>query len=119
MFTSYHFGHKIYSKSIKINENTIKNSPWRFVDTNELIVESKRKCPKCDKEPTSEGHDPCIANLPDVKYACCGHGIPNDAYIYFESGEIYRFPTSEEFHNFIDKYEIKKYGILRLPNRGK
>ena len=32
------------------------------------------KCNKCHLPRTDKGHDPCIANLPNVKYACCGHG---------------------------------------------
>lgn len=46
-----------------------------------------RVCPKCGGTPTPEGHDPCIANLPGVMAACCGHGI-RYGYIYFENGTI-------------------------------
>jgi hypothetical protein len=41
-------------------------------------------CPKCNKQRTLEGYDPCIANLPGVRNACCGHGAPG--YIQFENG---------------------------------
>lgn len=44
-------------------------------------------CPKCDKNPTPEGHDPCIANLPGVDFACCGHGV-KDGYVKFNNGII-------------------------------
>lgn len=42
-------------------------------------------CPKCKKLRTVDGHDPCIANLPGVRYACCGHGR-TEGYIFFETG---------------------------------
>jgi hypothetical protein len=47
------------------------------------------RCVKCGKPRTKEGHDPCIANLPGVKYACCGHGR-EDGYICFENGGLIR-----------------------------
>jgi hypothetical protein len=31
-------------------------------------------CRICGKYPTRKGHDPCLANLPGVYNACCGHG---------------------------------------------
>jgi hypothetical protein len=38
---------------------------------------------------TREGHDPCIARLPGVRYACCGHGV-HEGYIQFENGVVLR-----------------------------
>ena len=35
-------------------------------------------CPTCDKERTKKGHDPCIADLPGVYFACCGHAGAGD-----------------------------------------
>lgn len=32
----------------------------------------KLRCP-CGLRRTRKGHDRCIANLPKVQYACCGH----------------------------------------------
>ena len=32
------------------------------------------KCQHCNQEPTEDGHDACIANLPDTDHACCAHG---------------------------------------------
>lgn len=52
------------------------------------------ECKNCHMMRTPEGHDPCIANLPGVLYACCGHGITN-GYIKFEDGRCFNFkPTS-------------------------
>jgi hypothetical protein len=36
---------------------------------------AKRPCAVCHRLRTPEGHDPCIANLPGVIQACCGHGV--------------------------------------------
>src|SRR5258707_458524 len=36
---------------------------------------TKRPCVVCHQLRTPEGHDPCIANLPGVFQACCGHGV--------------------------------------------
>lgn len=60
---------------------------WRFCDTGEPVrtTLAKRLCPKCQKPPTVDGHDPCIANLPGVTAACCGHGV-EIGYLYFENG---------------------------------
>jgi hypothetical protein len=53
---------------------------------------SERPCPRCGKLPTPEGHDPCIANLPGVAAACCGHGF--NGYIMFEEGRTIRYPRA-------------------------
>lgn len=45
-------------------------------------------CPKCGLNPADfGGHDPCIANLPGVVLACCGHGVKKGS-IRFENGII-------------------------------
>lgn len=46
-------------------------------------------CPKCGEHRTPKGHDPCIANLPGVEYACCGHGVER-GYAKFEDGRVLR-----------------------------
>lgn len=47
-------------------------------------------CGKCGASgPTEAGHDPCIANLPGVVHACCGHGYGH-AYAMFKDGTIIR-----------------------------
>jgi hypothetical protein len=33
------------------------------------------RCERCGRPPTRKGHDPCLANLPSVVNACCGHGL--------------------------------------------
>jgi len=77
MVTSYHRGHKtIITKSNEIiyadNKILIKDDFYRY-------------CLKCKEKPNEEGHDVCIANLPGVFSACCGHGI-EEGYIVFDNG---------------------------------
>lgn len=65
-------------------------SDWRYTDTNERIDDvPPRSCLKCGMNQTADGHDPCIANLPGVEHACCGHGV-DEGYIKFENGTVLR-----------------------------
>ena len=75
------FGHILYisGKDINNNRKIDRDKNGRFVSRKNL------KCPECGKTRTKDGHDPCIANLPGVKFACCGHGTRN-GYIAFENG---------------------------------
>jgi len=45
------------------------------------------RCARCGLTRTPEGHDPCIANLPGVVGACCGHGVA-EAYLELENGTV-------------------------------
>lgn len=78
MITSFCNGHKIY----------YEDNVWRYIDTDESIT-VKRPCVKCGKYVTPEGHDACIANLPGVVNACCGHGVEK-GYIHFKDGRVIR-----------------------------
>lgn len=71
--TTYYNGNKIYYIDGK----------WYYEDGKES-KDNYRPCPKCGKLPINE-HDACIANLPGVVNACCGHGI-REGYIIFENG---------------------------------
>ena len=55
----------------------------------ELWLRGRRACENCGKRRTKDGHDPCIANLPGVLFACCGHGR-RDGYVHFENGMTLR-----------------------------
>ena len=46
-------------------------------------------CENCGKRRTAKGHDPCIADLPGVLFACCGHG-QHDGYVHFKNGMTLR-----------------------------
>jgi len=84
----YYFGHLIYGDH---------PHRMRYRDTNELVPQgpSERPCPLCGELPTPEGHDPCIASLPGVKAACCGHGV-EPGYVVFETGPEIRGEFNRE-----------------------
>lgn len=67
---------KYLGKDINNKKLLPRNKDGKFADI---------RCPKCGRKETSEGHDPCIANLPGVLNACCGHGN-KEGYIMFENG---------------------------------
>src|SRR3954462_3208827 len=60
-----------------------------FVDLRSRENWKDGKCKRCGLARTPKGHDPCIANLPGVVFACCGHG-ENQAYVVFENGVCIR-----------------------------
>ena len=45
-------------------------------------------CPKCGLRRGEDHHDPCLGELPGVRYACCGHADYRASYPYlsFENG---------------------------------
>jgi hypothetical protein len=74
----YEFGH------------AIRGGPRRYfyVDTGKMVkCPWERPCPKCGHYRTKDKHDPCIANLPGVRNACCGHGV-EESYVQFENGMV-------------------------------
>lgn len=95
-------------------------------------------CNNCRQRRTPEGHDPCIANLPGVLFACCGHGN-EEGYIKFEDGRCLRFMPTEvsldlpsvkvddipvyqlggnRVFNFLKKkVEIKRYSTNVIPRK--
>ncbi len=77
--TSHYQGHGIYF-----------DKAWHYVDDDTTVKDSIRPCGKCDKLATADGHDSCIANLPGVRNACCGHGDASAAYIEFDDLSIIR-----------------------------
>ncbi len=79
IYTSHYYGHPIYWDE--------SAQDWCYTDNDDFIhYVEKRACPKCKELPTKDGHDPCIANLPHIKAACCGHGV-EDGYILFDDDE--------------------------------
>jgi len=51
-------------------------SKYRYGEDGSVVGAGNKPCPKCGKYPKDfGGHDPCIANLPGVWRACCGHGV--------------------------------------------
>ena len=55
--------------------------------------------------------DPCLGVLPGVSYACCGHGDPDDAYVAFENGIVFRgFNVIEGLEITIGKRTVDERG---------
>lgn len=77
---------------------------WYFESTGEKYsdeLDMNLICPKCNMKPHSNGHDACMVNVPNVEYACCGHGIENQAYLKYNDGTTKYFKTTEEILNYI------------------
>lgn len=72
--TGKHRGHLMY----------FDKHEWRYSDNGNRVADCGRVCGVCEKPQTEQGHDPCIANLPGVQNACCGHGVVAEAYVQFE-----------------------------------
>jgi hypothetical protein len=85
-------------KDINKGRMTIRDSRGRYVSNKNL------RCIRCKRKATEDGHDSCLANLPGVKYACCGHGI-EEGYISFENGITIRgtFEVDDD-----KKFRVKK-----------
>lgn len=75
----YHLGYEV----------DFYNGEFYYLDTGKYISEETRPCNFCGEYITELGHDPCIANLPGVVNACCGHGV-KDGFIEFENGTLIR-----------------------------
>lgn len=72
--TINHFGHK-----------TI----WVYADTKEPVGITKRRCPKCGELERDDGQDPCIADLPGITGACCGHGTEEPYILLNDKDQTY------------------------------
>lgn len=88
-------------------------SQWFYVDSGEPANDvpeelKKRPCPSCKEVMPESGQDACIQNLPNTKYACCGHGLKagdigfEQAYIMLDDDTVYRFNTTEEFYKWLE-----------------
>lgn len=89
--TSHIVGHPAYYDP--------RDNVWRYSDDHsETKGQKLRDCPKCGKNPTDfGGHDPCIAGLPGVEYACCGHGV-HTGYAKFNDGRTIDGHFKEQSH---------------------
>lgn len=47
---------------------------WVYADDGSSIS-VERPCVRCGRMPTEEGYDACLGHLPNVRAACCGHGV--------------------------------------------
>ncbi len=71
------------------------DNKWLYEDNKEPIPGwggENRPCIKCGSTKWSgDGEvDECLGILPGVDNACCGHGVPENAYIRFTNGVAIR-----------------------------
>jgi len=64
MITSFKRGHLI----------VYQNNNWLYAD-DKTSIKKERVCKHCGKMPTREGYDACLGFIPEIKSACCGHGV--------------------------------------------
>ena len=64
-----------------------RNDGWYYSDTGRPVADDpNRTCGHCNLPNRDDECDPCLGKLPGVANACCGHGVPGDSYIQFDSG---------------------------------
>lgn len=68
-----------------------------------------RPCKRCGKEfSLGEGVvDPCLGMLPGVDNACCGHGVPEEAYVRFTTGVVLKNFSVEYTEQFAPDKPLK------------
>lgn len=79
------------------HEITRSNGSWSYLDGTPVRDDPYRACGHCGQANTRKGHDACIADLPGVLNACCGHGIEGDAYCQLVSGVTLRGREAREY----------------------
>jgi hypothetical protein len=85
------------------NRTVDKREYWADDDT--LKKDNPRPCFICKKYRVKR-MDACIVNLPNVKYACCGHGIEGQGYVVLFDGRRLEFDEYiKEFNYFFDEKE--------------
>lgn len=84
---SHNRGHRVQA----LQDSKGVYSDWRYMD-GAKVKDEERSCPRCGSAHEFSDHDHCIANLPNVKYACCGHG-KEDGYVNLDNGKVIRFGT--------------------------
>lgn len=85
---SFKFGRDVYSEPEWDGSGWVFRC-WRYADTGRQARAVCHACPRCGLRQTKQGHDPCIANLPGVQNACCGHG-KEMGYVQFDNGKVIR-----------------------------
>ena len=78
-----------------------------LTDGTPFDVFNPRPCPNCflpfkARGKNGELHDPCIENLPNVAYACCGHG-KKKGYVLFSNRR--RFDVPKDLPESVDRGE--------------
>ncbi len=63
---------------------------WMYEDGVLVKDDEGRNCGRCNRPRTAQGHDGCLGELPGLINACCGHGLTQDAYVQYPSGNCIR-----------------------------
>lgn len=97
--TSYSFdrGYKTYYNEEK--------KEWLYCD-DDTSAKVERQCKNCGHMPLETGEDWCLGNIPNVKNACCGHGVI-EGYFQLEDGRIFREELPSP-RGFCSKVEYEK-----------
>jgi hypothetical protein len=106
--TTYHRGHPIHAEQDEDGVYAI----WKYSDGTNIRSIKDRSCIRCGNTESSEGHDHCIANLPNVEFACCGHG-EEDGYMKLNDGKVIRFNTELNRTQIIELINGHEKRILR------
>ncbi|MCK5613833.1 hypothetical protein KAR91_68850 [Candidatus Pacearchaeota archaeon] len=72
---------------------------WLYADNKEPLPGwggEIRPCVKCGEVFSLGIPDPCLGRLPGVDNACCGHGVPDQAYIRFTNHVCIKGFTKEK-----------------------
>lgn len=105
-----HRGNPIYCDKV--------SGSWKYESDNSLVSDDPdRACGMCGRNRTPEEHDACLANLPGVMNACCGHGDDSEAYVQFVDGRRLAGFTKkrESMKDLIAALQIfEKYGGDRM-----
>lgn len=64
-------------------------------------------CKLCKKGRTQDGHDPCIANLPGVLFACCGHGIDTGNIVFVDGRNLEFIPVEMTLDKPAERLVVK------------
>lgn len=92
--TTIHRGHRLVNRGLG----------WRYEKDGKRFDGIDRKCIRCGQLPKN-GHDYCIANLPNVKFACCGHG-KEEGYFVTNTDIVIRFSTGLKRDEIIELIKV-------------
>jgi hypothetical protein len=76
----------------------------RYADDLTLTVDEagqsvERPCVLCGLRAAPDGPDPCLGLLPEVRAACCGHGV-DEAYVVVSHGTVRRQQALDYFAHY-------------------
>jgi hypothetical protein len=76
----------IYGSPVYFDDNA---QTWHYMDGQPIPTNHAecRPCPRCNKPPTTEGHDACLGTIPGALNACCGHGV-QEGYVQWERSDV-------------------------------